>query len=111
MAEEPETSTSTTTTFYKLLRTIKKRENNLYNILQSIYEDSLFVQEISLIWPSLPLVANLRCGRWYSKNFHSSCYFKSTDGHFGKWNFSLTRLNMHIALLAGKISKLTQAQK
>jgi tRNA A64-2'-O-ribosylphosphate transferase len=32
------------------------------------------------------------------------CYFKSTDGHFGQWSFSFTRLNLHLALGAFKSS-------
>lgn len=31
-----------------------------------------------------------------------TCYFKSTDGHFGSWTFSLTRLNLSAALLAAQ---------
>ncbi|GAB2211710.1 hypothetical protein Droror1_Dr00025043 [Drosera rotundifolia] len=83
-------------------RTIKKTQNsNLYNALKSIYEDSIFVAEIQQLWPQLPMLANLRCGLWYSKQFHSSCYFKSTDGHNNNWAFSTNRLNLHVALLAG----------
>ncbi len=29
-------------------------------------------------------------------------YFKSTDGHYGKWAFSLRRLNLHLAIAAVK---------
>lgn len=50
--------------------------------------------------PTLPLVANLRCGAWYVPQPETTCYFKSTDGHSGAWAFSLTRLNWHVALLA-----------
>lgn len=52
----------------------------------------------------LPLVANLRCGLWYTTNPSSTptCYFKSTDGHQNTLNFSTTRLNWHIAELAAK---------
>ncbi|KAI4379387.1 hypothetical protein MLD38_005694 [Melastoma candidum] len=60
---------------YNAARRIKQRENSLYNALRSIYEDSVFVSEISQLWSSLPLVANLRCGLW---------------------------LNLHLALLAGQ---------
>ena len=31
-----------------------------------------------------------------------TCYFKSTDGHCNNWMFSLTRLNMHVAMLAAR---------
>ncbi|KAL8137021.1 hypothetical protein V2J09_003022 [Rumex salicifolius] len=88
---------------YKTVREIKKSENSfLYNALRSIYEDSIFVGEISQLWPSLPLLANLRCGLWYSSRFHSNCYFKSTDGHCNNWSFNTSRLNLHVALLAGR---------
>ncbi|XP_020528618.1 tRNA A64-2'-O-ribosylphosphate transferase isoform X2 [Amborella trichopoda] len=98
MAEqEPETLT-----IYKACRTIKKRNNTLYNSLRSIYEDSLFVNEIASIWPEVPLVANLRCGLWYSQRFDATCYFKSTDGHTGNWSFSTSRLNLHLAELAAQ---------
>jgi hypothetical protein len=56
----------------------------------------------SRLYPSLPLLANLRCGVWYSPHFDGSCYFKSTDGHTGNWSFSCTRLNIHVAQLAAK---------
>ncbi|XP_022731331.1 uncharacterized protein C3F10.06c isoform X3 [Durio zibethinus] len=87
---------------YRAARTIKRKDNTLYNALRSIYEDSIFVGEISQLWPQLPLVANLRCGLWYSSKFQSTCYFKSTDGHNNNWSFNTSRLNFHIALLAGQ---------
>ncbi|XP_015059857.1 tRNA A64-2'-O-ribosylphosphate transferase isoform X1 [Solanum pennellii] len=87
---------------YKASRTIKRSENTLYNALRSIYEDSIFVGEIAQLWPELPLLANLRCGLWYSMKFHSTCYFKSTDGHTNNWSFNTSRLNLHVALLAGQ---------
>ncbi|KAE8670800.1 cytochrome b5-like [Hibiscus syriacus] len=87
---------------YRAARAIKRKDNTLYNALRSIYDDSIFVGEISQLWPQLPLVANLRCGLWYSPKFHSTCYFKSTDGHTNNWSFNTSRLNFHIALLAGQ---------
>lgn len=87
---------------YRAARTIKRRQNTLYNALISIYDDSIFVGEISQLWPQLPLLANLRCGLWYSSKFHSTCYFKSTDGHTNNWSFNTSRLNLHVALLAGQ---------
>ncbi|XP_010688327.2 tRNA A64-2'-O-ribosylphosphate transferase isoform X1 [Beta vulgaris subsp. vulgaris] len=86
---------------YKASRSIKKRDNTLYNALLSIYHDSIFVGEISQLWPQLPLLANLRCGLWYSSRFQGTCYFKSTDGHTNNWSFNTSRLNLHVALLAG----------
>lgn len=91
---------------YRAARTIKRRQNTLYNALRSIYDDSIFVGEISQLWPQLPLLANLRCGLWYSSKFHSTCYFKSTDGHTNNWSFNTSRLNLHVALLAGMVSSL-----
>ncbi|XP_039684747.1 uncharacterized protein C3F10.06c isoform X2 [Medicago truncatula] len=87
---------------YKAARSIKKRDNSLYNALRSIYQDSVFIGEISQLWPQLPLLANLRCGLWYSSNFHSTCYFKSTDGHTNNCSFSTSRLNLHVAHLAAQ---------
>ncbi|KAH7855854.1 hypothetical protein Vadar_029736 [Vaccinium darrowii] len=87
---------------YRASRTIKRRDNSLYNALRSIYEDSIFVGEIAQLWPELPLLANLRCGLWYSSQFQSSCYFKSTDGHTNNWSFNTSRLNLHVAVLAGQ---------
>lgn len=61
------------------------------------------------LWPDLPLVANLRCGLWYSPIFHSTSYFKSTDGHCNNWSFNTSRLNLHLALLAGMFISLTSS--
>ncbi|KAB5514350.1 hypothetical protein DKX38_028256 [Salix brachista] len=68
---------------YRAARSIKRRDSTVYNALRSIYEDTIFVGEISQLWPDLRLIANLRCGLWYSPKFHSTCYFKSTDGQKG----------------------------
>lgn len=87
---------------YKATRNIKKLQNSIFNSLRSIYEDSIFVSEISNIYPQLPLIANLRCGLWYNSKFESTCYFKSTDGHTNNWSFSTARLNLHVAELAGQ---------
>lgn len=92
---------------YKASRRIKRRDNSLYNALRSIYEDSIFIEEISQLWPDLPLLANLRCGLWYSPKFHSTCYFKSTDGHTNNLSFNTSRLNLHVALLAGIRARAT----
>ncbi|KAI3526138.1 hypothetical protein L1887_05365 [Cichorium endivia] len=57
MAEE-----TTSMSIYRASRTIKRRGGSLYNSLQSIHEDSLFVSEIARLWLELPLVANMGCG-------------------------------------------------
>lgn len=84
----------------RLLRQLKRQEVGLYNCINSVIDDVLFVKEISNIYPSLSLIANLRCGLWYAPDCAGTCYFKSTDGHYGNWGFSHTRLNLHIAHLA-----------
>ncbi|CAL1368819.1 unnamed protein product [Linum trigynum] len=73
---------------YRAARTIKRKDNSLYNALRSIYEDSIFVGEVSQLRPELPLLADLRCGFWYSHGFVAMCYFKSTDGHTNDCSFS-----------------------
>lgn len=78
-------------------RHLRREQSSLFNCVQSIYEDSLFVQEIRVLYPGLPLFANLRCGLWYAKQPDGTCYFKSTDGHFGEWSFSEARLNLNVA--------------
>ncbi|XP_062229010.1 tRNA A64-2'-O-ribosylphosphate transferase isoform X3 [Phragmites australis] len=93
-----------TLSIYKAARRIKRRDSTLYNALRSVAEDAAFVAEVAALWPALPLVANLRCGLWYAppRAFAATCYFKSTDGHAGNWSFSTSRLNLHLALLAGE---------
>ncbi|KAK9149344.1 hypothetical protein Scep_008101 [Stephania cephalantha] len=91
-----------TMNIYRASRTIKRNQNSIFNALRSIYDDSIFVGEISSLWPQLPLLANLRCGLWYSPKFDSTCYFKSTDGHNNNWSFNTSRLNLHVARLAGQ---------
>jgi tRNA A64-2'-O-ribosylphosphate transferase len=94
-----------TLSIYKAARRIKRRETTLYNALRSVADDAAFVAEVAALWPALPLVANLRCGLWYTppRAFVATCYFKSTDGHAGNWSFSTARLNLHLALLAGTL--------
>ncbi|XP_010531159.1 PREDICTED: tRNA A64-2'-O-ribosylphosphate transferase isoform X2 [Tarenaya hassleriana] len=87
---------------YRAARSVKRRDNSIYNALRSIYEDSTFVGEIRELWPEIPLVANLRCGLWYWRRFDATCYFKSTDGHTNNLSFNTSRLNLHLPLLAGQ---------
>ena len=85
-----------------VLKTLKRRENSLYNCLSSVASDAQFVRDIASLYPALPVCANLRCGLWYTPSPDDTCYFKSTDGHYGNWSFSVIRLNWHIALLAAQ---------
>ena len=81
----------------RVLRQLKKEECSLFNCACSVSSDAVFIDEVSQLHSGLPVIANLRCGLWYTRNPQQTCYFKSTDGHNGNWSFSTTRLNMHIA--------------
>ncbi|KAI8838749.1 tRNA A64-2'-O-ribosylphosphate transferase [Chytriomyces cf. hyalinus JEL632] len=85
---------------------IRKDAKNLLNRLKSIKYDSEFVAHISDRFPHLKLVPNERCGLWYvhpsRRSQGCSVYFKSTDGHFGKWNLSMKRLNLHLLPIIAK---------
>lgn len=85
---------------YKVTRELKKEQNSLANCLNSIFHDTRFVEEISSLYPGVPVLANLRCGLWYTPSPDGTCYFKSTDGHNSNWSFSTTRLNWHVCELA-----------
>lgn len=87
---------------YQVARELKKEQHTLYNCLASILSDAAFIQEIRLLYPDLPLLANLRAGGWYAPSPDGTCYFKSTDGHQNNCNFSVTRLNWHVAELAAQ---------
>lgn len=87
---------------YQVAKELKKEQHTLYNCLASILSDAAFIQEIRLLYPDVPLLANLRAGGWYTPSPDSTCYFKSTDGHQNNCNFSVTRLNWHVAELAAQ---------
>ncbi|KAI5952807.1 RIT1 [Candida jiufengensis] len=74
---------------------LKKSSLSFKNRLQSIIYDSKFVQ---LVHENLeyPIIANERCGLWYTPTNSDTCYFKSTDGHTNVWSFSTRRLNLHL---------------
>lgn len=76
---------------------LKRSNLSITNRLRSIKNDANFVLQVANAH-QLPLIANERCGSWYIPPDHKagSAYFKSTDGHFGQWNFSLRRLNLQI---------------
>ncbi|KAI9209581.1 tRNA A64-2'-O-ribosylphosphate transferase [Polychytrium aggregatum] len=83
---------------------IRRESRSLFNRLKSIIEDAQFVTEVADSLSQFPLVANERCGSWYidpERRADQSVYFKSTDGHFGKWDFNMKRLNWHILKLVG----------
>ena len=76
-------------------------DDTLYNRLQSISHDSIFVREAAARFAHWPLVANLRCGAWYAppSEYATSARFKSTDGHRGEWSLNVRRLNLHVVTL------------
>ncbi len=87
---------------YHSIRDLRKATLSIPNRLRSILEDADFVQrvveEYSHQGSPLPVIANERCGNWYipPDKKAGSAYFKSTDGHFGQWDFSLRRLNLQV---------------
>jgi tRNA A64-2'-O-ribosylphosphate transferase len=89
-------------------RTVANRAR--HRLLSIRYDVENFCRPILLEYPSLaawPKVANERCGTWYAYPLMKdsstlSCYFKSTDGHVGTWNFSLKRLNLNLVRLVAE---------
>jgi tRNA A64-2'-O-ribosylphosphate transferase len=93
---------------YRSMRDLRKATLSIPNRLRSILQDAEFVQHVvteqSPEGSKLPLIANERCGSWYipPDQKAGSAYFKSTDGHFGQWDFSLRRLNLQVLSIVGK---------
>ncbi|KAJ3274997.1 hypothetical protein HDV01_001503 [Terramyces sp. JEL0728] len=85
---------------------IRKDSKSLPNRVKSIIHDAKFVEFVAERIPQLPIIPNERAGCWYANpNLHShakSVYFKSTDGHFGQWDFNLKRMNFHILQFIGE---------
>ncbi|KAJ6491677.1 initiator tRNA phosphoribosyl transferase [Mycena vitilis] len=82
---------------------LRKESLDLYNRLHSIAQDVAFVHQVHAAYPEVPILPNLRCGAWYTDpDIATNCpaYFKSTDGHFSNWSFSLRRPNLHLLPLA-----------
>ncbi|KAJ1554987.1 hypothetical protein HK096_010654, partial [Nowakowskiella sp. JEL0078] len=66
---------------------IRKEDRSLFNRIHSISRDVEFVTEVSSHFSALPV--------WLMSH-KESVYFKSTDGHFGAWDFNLRRLNWNL---------------
>lgn len=88
-----------------LRRAVHKEEFSLVHRFRSIHRDCNYVhrvyQHVCKVngRQYVPVFANLRCGAWYVTTQSTPCaavHFKSTDGHVGSWNFSTTRLNLHL---------------
>ena len=88
---------------FSAIRGLKKQmRQDRISRLRSIDLDAHFVSHTHHRLGSPPTFANLRCGAWYvpPSICDGTCYFKSTDGHTGNWGFSLSRLNLQVALAA-----------
>jgi tRNA A64-2'-O-ribosylphosphate transferase len=104
--------TTAASPFHAQLRSLQKRSRNIAHRLRSIAEDADNAETVITDFAKaagctetgqLPVLANLRCGRWYTKGQEDgTCYFKSTDGHYGKWAVSRTRVNMHVVDVAAR---------
>ncbi|TBU58239.1 initiator tRNA phosphoribosyl transferase [Dichomitus squalens] len=78
---------------------VRKESLDIFNRLHSVQEDVRFVGQVHDAYPELPILPNLRCGAWYVDPAIATpepAYYKSTDGHFGNWNFNLRRPNLHL---------------
>lgn len=82
---------------------LKRSNLSISNRLRSIASDGAFVSNVAQNF-QLPSIANERCGSWYIDPDvkAGSAYFKSTDGHFGEWSFSLRRLNLGVLQVVGE---------
>ena len=60
----------------RLSRELRRSDLSISNCLLSISEDARFVAQLAALFPGLPLVANLRCGRWYTPSPEATAYFK-----------------------------------
>lgn len=83
-------------------RAVRRQERGILPRLRSIREDAAFVEAVRQTYTGFACFGNQRCGTWYvgSCAGAEACYFKSTDGHAGHWQFSATRLNLFVAELA-----------
>lgn len=73
-------------TIWQIDRELKLLGTGLYECLASIHADTTgFVEEMRLLYPTLPCVANLRCGLWYQRDPDGpTCYFKSTGARWAR---------------------------
>ncbi|KAJ7072815.1 initiator tRNA phosphoribosyl transferase [Mycena amicta] len=85
---------------------LRRESLDIYNRLHSIQHDVAFVNAVHEAYPGVPILPNLRCGAWYTDPIITAsgdvegAYFKSTDGHYNAWKFSLRRPNLHLLPIA-----------
>ena len=79
-------------------KALRRENKDVWSRLASIAHDAQYVEDVRGACYPLPLVANLRCGAWYTDPVHlaATSYFKSTDGHMHQWDFSLKRANLNL---------------
>lgn len=80
---------------------LRRESRDIASRLASIRHDVSFIDAVADAFYPLPVVANLRCGAWYTRPERTAgaAYFKSTDGHMHQWQFSLKRSNLHLVPL------------
>eukprot|EP00659_Diplonema_papillatum_P020377 gene20377-31355_t len=90
-------------TYNRAVRELRRSEGDVVNRLRSIVRDAEWVEEVLSLMHNedakrYPVLANLRCGAWYLRPglADGAVHFKSTDGHYGTWDFSLSRLNVNL---------------
>eukprot|EP00177_Eucheuma_denticulatum_P007820 GFKZ01014231.1.p1 GENE.GFKZ01014231.1~~GFKZ01014231.1.p1 ORF type:complete len:511 (+),score=47.75 GFKZ01014231.1:120-1652(+) len=85
----------------QLDRLLHQRKTSIHPRLLSIEYDTyhFLIYYLDNLSP-IPLFANLRAGLWYTPPQFETCprkvSFKSADGHYGTWNSSLRRPNIHL---------------
>ena len=84
---------------YDTMSQLQSPHSLISNRLHSIANDALSVGPVAWDY-GFVVVANQRSGSWYVNPELQAdpvdAYFKSTDGHFGQWAFSLRRLNLGV---------------
>ncbi|THH32491.1 hypothetical protein EUX98_g1661 [Antrodiella citrinella] len=76
------------------LALLRKESLDIFNRIHSIAEDVLFVEVVGKAYPGLP-VLRTEFAVWGLASPYAA-YFKSTDGHYNNWSFSLRRPNIHL---------------
>ena len=65
---------------------LRRADLSALNCLLSIDDDARFVARLAALFPGLPLVANLRCGLWYTPAPDATAYFKARSGPAARRN-------------------------
>lgn len=60
----------------KISRQLRRSDLSLRNCLHSVDVDAAWVAHLAACFPGLPVVANLRCGLWYTREAQATAYFK-----------------------------------